>query len=113
MSSKILVRLMVERPGERAAADDAEVLLEMLRSFGSVDAPAIEKYWKIEEWFHVGIVLEAEDAEATLLRVAQHLADTWHWGPGRHWAIWDLRLHGAFKIERLAAHARWAHIEIV
>jgi hypothetical protein len=113
MSSEVLVRLMVERPDESAAAEDAALLSEALRPFGTPGAPHLERYWKIEEYFDLLVALSVENAEATLLHVARLLADRWEWGRYRQWAVWDVRLHGAFRIERLAPSARWAHLDIL
>ena len=109
-TSEALVRLMVERPDETTAADSAARLHDALQPFGEPAPPSVEKYWKIDGWFKVAIVLRTAEG---LPQIADALATDWQWGPNRRWAVWDHRQHGAFRIGSLVPYARWAHLDIL
>ena len=105
--------LMVERPDETTAGDCASNLGDAMRPFGEPAQPSVEKYWKIDGWFEVAIILRAAHATEGLSQIADALAADWQWGRDRRWAVWDPRQHGAFRINSLAPYARWAHRDIL
>ena len=113
MTQRVSVRVMVETPDLASAAAAAGTLCTALAGFGDPMVLEIDRYWKIERYFHAVIVLQVGDPSDALRRLTEAMAPEWEWGRERGWAVWDPNTHGAFKIQSLAEFCRWAHVEVL
>ena len=113
MTQRISVRVMVETPDLASAAAAAGKLCTALAGFGDPMVLEIDRYWKIERYFHAVIVLQVGDPNDALRHLTEALAPDWEWGRERGWAVWDPNTHGAFRIQSLAGSCRWAHVEVL
>ena len=113
VTQRVSVRVMVETPDLASAAAAAGRLCTALAGFGDPMVLEIDRYWKIERYFHAVIVLQVGDPSDALRRLTEAMAPEWEWGRERGWAVWDPNTHGAFKIQSLAGSCRWAHVEVL
>ena len=112
MTRRVAVRVMIETPDLASAAGAAAKLCTAIAGFGDPTALEIDRYWKIDRYFDVVVVLQVDNPSDALQRLTQALAPDWEWGRERDWAVWDLNSHGAFKVQSLTASCRWAHVEV-
>ena len=94
---KVVLRLFAAIDDPSVADDLAGLVASKAGKFGGVQTRPVERYWKIPEYYEVGIELRPDgEASAAYEGLLAELATGWerHGSPEEPWAIWNPSAEG-------------------
>lgn len=109
MNNTIFLRLFAEADSEKTASEIRQVLIESIGTFSSVEDSAVQRYWKIPNYYEIFLKLApANGVEEDFLKIRNKLGRGWE-QQGEFECIWNPNETNFFSIKKV----KWAHLERV